>query len=108
MLLFDANLSPELVSLLKDIFPNSEHVFSFSLEKDDEEIWKFALNKNYTIVTKDEDFANLQEEFGSPPKVVLIKRGNSPTKIIETILRNSEKQINQLLEDEELGLLILR
>ncbi|MDX1957824.1 MAG: DUF5615 family PIN-like protein [Leptospiraceae bacterium] len=108
MLLFDANLSPELVSMLADLFPNSQHVFTYSLEKDDKEIWEFAFKENLIIVTKDEDFANILERFGAPPKVILIKRGNCPTKTIESILRVSEEQIKILIKDASLSLLILR
>jgi predicted nuclease of predicted toxin-antitoxin system len=42
-LLFDQNLSPRLVSLLADLFPNSNHVFPLGLDTiDDSEIWEFA------------------------------------------------------------------
>ena len=108
MLLFDAHLSPSLVSLLADIFPNSSHVFSFGLEDSDDLIWDFAKENDFAIVTKDEDFADLNERLGFPPKVILIKRGNCPTKTIEAILRSSLDSIHELLTDPEIGLLILK
>ncbi|MBP7280759.1 MAG: DUF5615 family PIN-like protein [Leptospiraceae bacterium] len=108
MLLFDAHLSPVLTTLLKDIFPNSRHVFSFALEEFDDLIWEFAKENDLAIVTKDEDFADLNERLGFPPKVILIKRGNCPTKTIEAILRSNLDSIQKLLTDPEIGLLILK
>ncbi len=108
MLLFDAHLSPILTNLLADIFPNSRHVFSFALEEFDDLIWEFAKENSLVIVTKDEDFADLNERLGFPPKVILIKRGNCPTKTIEAILRSNFESIQKLLDDPDIGLLILR
>ncbi|MCB1144863.1 MAG: DUF5615 family PIN-like protein [Leptospiraceae bacterium] len=58
-LLFDANLSPDLITLLHDEFPNSVHVFTFNLEKNDLDIGNFALENNFAFVTKDDDLFNL-------------------------------------------------
>ena len=39
-LLFDQNLSPRLVKLLADIFPDANHVFPLGLdESEDTEVW---------------------------------------------------------------------
>ncbi len=108
MLLFDAHLSPILTTSLNDIFPGSLHVFSFALEESDELIWELAKAKNLVIVTKDEDFADLNERLSFPPKVILIKRGNCPTKTIEAILRSNVESIHELLNNPDIGLLILK
>ncbi|HMV77786.1 MAG TPA: DUF5615 family PIN-like protein [Leptospiraceae bacterium] len=108
MLLFDANLSPSLPVLLKDIFPDSQHVFSFFLEESDDLIWEFAKEKNLVVVTKDEDFADLNERLGFPPKVILLKRGNCSTKTVEAILRSNLDNIQKLFTDPDIGLLILK
>ncbi len=108
MHLFDAHLSPILTTSLKDIFPDSLHVFSFALEEFDELIWEFAKEKNLVIVTKDEDFADLNERLSFPPKVILIKRGNCPTKTIEAILRSNIETIQELINNPDIGLLILK
>ncbi len=56
-LLFDANLSPRLVSLLRDIYPGSVHVFDCGeIVGDDRQIWRFASGKGLVIVSKDSDF----------------------------------------------------
>lgn len=44
-LLFDQNLSPRLVDLIYDIFPNSTHVYKIGLDKaDDPEVWEYSLS----------------------------------------------------------------
>jgi len=53
-LLFDQNLSPSLVDSLADIYPESVHVQSVSLDRaDDTAVWDFARLQNLVIVTKD-------------------------------------------------------
>ena len=109
MLIFDANLSHELVALLSDCFPKSVHVRMVSLrEAKDPSIWQYAKDNNLTVVTKDEDFRDLYFTKGFPPKVILIKRGNCPTKTIEAILRSNLDSIQKLLTDPDIGLLILK
>lgn len=98
-LLFDQNLSPHLVEMLSDIFPNSIHVRSVQLDSaQDAEIWDFAKKKDYTVVTKDADFAERVLLFNSPPRVIWIRRGNCSTKEIEKILRENLDEINNQIE----------
>lgn len=53
-LLFDHNLSPRLVNRLKDLYPNSNHLFNLGLDTaEDSFIWQYACDNNFTIVTKD-------------------------------------------------------
>ena len=53
-LLFDQNLSPSLVALLADLFPQSLHIRDAGLARaDDELVWRFALDRGFAIVTKD-------------------------------------------------------
>ncbi len=107
-LLFDHNLSPKLVHLIRDIFPGLSHVHDLGMsEKSDLEIWDFARENNYTIVTKDSDFHELAIFFGSPPKVIWIKRGNCSSHQIEEILRVNYKSILNI-HAEEFRYLILR
>lgn len=107
-LLFDQNLSPRLVKLLDDIFPNSNHVFTLGLDtSEDTEVWEYARQNNYTLVTKDADFGDLSVLRGFPPKVIWIRRGNCKTSGIEKILRDNFDAIEQLENDNQLGLITL-
>jgi predicted nuclease of predicted toxin-antitoxin system len=83
-LLFDQNLSPRLINLLSDLFPDSNHVFPLGLDKsEDTAIWEHARQNNFTLVTKDADFGDLSILRGFPPKVIWIRRGNCRTSEIE-------------------------
>ena len=51
-LLFDQNLSPRLVSLLADLYPDSAHVLDVGLgEADDRAVWTFAGENGFAIVS---------------------------------------------------------
>ena len=59
-LLFDQNISFRIISKLEDIFPNAKQVKDVGLaDRSDLEIWNFAKNNNYCIVTFDSDFYDL-------------------------------------------------
>jgi predicted nuclease of predicted toxin-antitoxin system len=58
----------------------------------------------YTIVTKDNDFLDLLELKGFPPKVVLLKTGNNSSKALADLLINAKPTIEEL-ENSEYGLL---
>ena len=107
-LLFDQNLSPRLVSLLTDCYPQSAHVFSLGLEHaTDAEVWNYARENGFTIVTQDADYDDLVAVEGFPPKVVWIRRGNCPTTEIEALLRAHREAIEALVNDGTAGLLAL-
>ncbi|MEG4803108.1 DUF5615 family PIN-like protein [Microcoleus sp. ARI1-B5] len=56
LLLFDQNLSPRLVSCLADIYPGSVHLDGIGLATTpDREVWDYARQHDYIIVTKDAD-----------------------------------------------------
>ena len=55
-LLFDENLSPRLVGLLADLFPNSLHVRDVGLKTaEDSLVWNYARDNNLVIASKDAD-----------------------------------------------------
>lgn len=107
-LLFDHNLSPRLVTRLADIFPDSNHVYNLDMEQaDDREVWTYAQANNFIIVTRDSDYNELLVVYGSPPKVIWIRRGNCPTLVIETMLRSHIVEIQALVDEASLGILTL-
>jgi predicted nuclease of predicted toxin-antitoxin system len=76
-LLFDEQLSEELVALLADVFPGSLHVRVLgSGGAVDRAVWQLAMEHECVLVTKDEDFRRLSVLRGSPPKVVWLRVGN--------------------------------
>ena len=105
-LLFDQNLSPQLVSHLTDEFPGSSHVSFLNLDRaDDIAIWQFAREHNFVIVTKDADYSDLGTLFGFPPYVVWLRTGNCTTRKIEATLRSHRVLIEQLQQGLALGTL---
>lgn len=99
-LLIDENLAPKLVAQLADIFPESAHVRDLGLARaSDPSVWHYALQHEFTIVSKDEDFHHLSFLRGLPPKVVGINTGNCSTKIVSQLLRDRISQIEQFGAD---------
>ena len=108
-LLLDANLSWRLTELLKPYFLEIVHVdrSGLTFPAKDIEIWEYAKNHGYIIVTNDSDFRNLATQFGFPPKVVLLKMGNHSTKQIKKAIIQNREKIEQLSKTEEIGILIV-
>ena len=107
-LLFDHNLSPRLVSILSDLFPNSEHVFRLGMgEADDQAIWTHAKAKDFIIVSKDSDFVLRSLLEGPPPRVIHVDLGNCPTAAVESLLRANIDLIRQLGVSQEKACLTL-
>jgi predicted nuclease of predicted toxin-antitoxin system len=89
-LLFDQNLSPRLVRLLADIFPDSDHLREVGLrDEPDAAIWLFAKEHGFTIVSKDSDFQRWSVRYGAPPKVIWLRVGNCTRHRVESLLRTS-------------------
>ncbi|HAZ48240.1 MAG TPA: hypothetical protein DDW76_00375 [Cyanobacteria bacterium UBA11369] len=108
LLLFDQNLSPRLVDRLADIYPSSLHVDAIGLPTaPDREVWEFARQHDYIIVTKDADFSELSLLLGFPPKVIWIRRGNCSTRDIEMMLRENYAAIAALSDAPNTGIITL-
>ena len=67
-LLFDQNLAPRLVTKLSEFFPGSKHVQDIGLGRaSDDQVWAYALENKFTIISKDTDFSDRVEVSGFPP-----------------------------------------
>ncbi len=107
-LLFDHNLSPQLVNRFADLYTDSQHVFLLGMDQDDDrQIWEYAAQQHFTIVTRDSDYNDLSLLLGFPPKVIWIRRGNCSTKTIESILRAATQSIQQFNQTASIGVLTL-
>jgi len=101
-LLFDQNISFRVIKGLKDIFPLAKQVRELNLDNStDLEIWSYARKENYTIVTFDSDFFDLNLLRGNPPKIIWLKTGNSSTEDIIGIFRENVKLIREFLTSAE-------
>ena len=82
-LLFDQNISFRIVSKIANLFPEAKQVRELGIENySDLEIWKFAKNNNFTIVTFDADFYDLTNLKGHPPKIIWLRFGNTKTSFL--------------------------
>ena len=94
-LLLDANLSWRLIPSLSEHFDECSHVNKTNLPKPakDIEIWQFAAENDYIIITQDSDFLNLLESKGFPPKVILLRVGNMDKNMVKEILIQAKSSI---------------
>ena len=101
-LLFDANISYRAVKGLADIFPNAYQVRDLSLDKaTDRQIWDYAKENYYTIVTFDSDFYDLTLLLGFPPKVIWLRLGNTSTGNLIKIFKENQGLIQEFIETVE-------
>lgn len=107
-LLFDQNLSRHLVRLLDAAFPSSRHVVDIGLDTaTDREIWDYAREHGFVIVSKDSDFRQLAFLLGPPPKAIWLRLGNARTTEVAGVLREHRLIIAAFGETAEEALLVL-
>lgn len=107
-LLFDENLSPSIAAAFQGDYPGSTHVHLVGLgSAPDDQIWRYARDNGFTIVTKDADYYERGLIGGYPPKVIWVRRGNASTSQIEAALREYRQAIERLDADPELAALIV-
>lgn len=103
-LLFDQNISLRIIGLIEEIFPESNQVQLVELNGEtDMNIWNFAKENDYTIVTYDADFYDLSVIKGFPPKIIWLRTGNATTREIANLIISRKKVISTFLEDDELA-----
>jgi len=95
-LLFDESLSPRLVDLLRDLFPESESALRNGLARTgDAAILHYACRGGFVLVSTDADFAGLMSRFPSA-RVVILRSCNYPTDIAAQVLRRNAIRIAEL------------
>jgi predicted nuclease of predicted toxin-antitoxin system len=101
-LLFDQNISFRIVNKLKEDFLDCKHVSHVGLlDSEDSDIWLFARNHNYTIVTFDSDFYDISLMNGLPPKIIWIRTGNLTTNDIAQLLKSNKDAIRDFMNHPE-------
>jgi predicted nuclease of predicted toxin-antitoxin system len=107
-LLFDENLSPRLVALPADLYPDSAHVHQCGLgSSDDGAIWKYARANGFTIVSKDSDFQERTILLGAPPKVIWLRTSNCTSEDVAGLPRATGSVIRRFVNDDHETCLIL-
>ena len=107
-LLLDQNLSWKLVGQLETLFPATSHIKTLlPTESDDRDIWFYAKENGFTIVSKDDDFEQRSILLGHPPKVIWVRLGNCRSDAVAALLLRSQNVILAFGEDEEKSILPL-
>ncbi|KOR32375.1 hypothetical protein TI05_07695 [Achromatium sp. WMS3] len=97
-LLLDENLSRRIVPHITSYYPGSSQIALLGLEQaTDKDIWDYAYQHDFVIVTKDYDFIDLSTLYGSPPHVVLLKTGNQTWQATAQTLINCQGLLKSVL-----------
>jgi predicted nuclease of predicted toxin-antitoxin system len=99
----DAQLSPEIATWVSSNFP----VQAFALrdlglrDATDRQIFAAAQKAGAVVMTKDSDFVELVERYGTPPQVLWLRCGNTSNARLKQILNLTLSQALILLEAGE-------
>jgi predicted nuclease of predicted toxin-antitoxin system len=93
---------------LSPTFNEIEHIQNINLHRaSDQQIWDYALENDYTIVSKDSDFWEKAILEGPPPRVIWLQIGNCTTQKIHDLLINNESKIKDFSSSSGESLLVL-
>ncbi|MEN8150124.1 MAG: DUF5615 family PIN-like protein [Planctomycetota bacterium] len=73
----------------------------------DLEIWDYAEEHDFTILSKDADFSHLAFLRGPPPKVVWLRVGNASTRRISDVIRHGHGAIREFSASDSAAILVL-
>jgi len=100
-LLFDQNISYRIIKKISKHFPGAKQVREQGLENlTDLEIWEYARDYGFAIVTFDADFFDLSNLFGHPPKIIWLRTGNRKTDALAELIISKHELINEFLANK--------
>ena len=95
-----------MLEKLEPVYPGTTQVRFVDLDQaDDLAVWQFTRENNFTIVTRDSDFHEFSLIYGSPPKVIWLKSGNTSRQDMLCLMLNNQEKIIDFFQDEESGCL---
>lgn len=107
-LLLDENISFKVAKGINAFFEEVKHLSDLRLiNSNDIDIWQYAKNNEYSIITFDSDFIDLSVLYGFPPKVIWLRMGNSSTHEVISKLSENQLIISEFLLHPENGFLEL-
>ena len=106
-LLLDANISWRLVKELSPFADAVNHVdlIGLTIPAKDGEIWDYAKENNFIIISNDAYFLDILNWKGFPPKVVLLKTGNQSNFYLLSLIIKHIADIIDLSKSKDIGLL---
>lgn len=100
-LLFDESLSPRLILLLNDLFPESESALRNGLAGvGDRRILEYAAAHGFVLVSTASDFERLLTQFPDV-QVIILRSCDYPTAIAADVLRRNAIRIAELPTSRE-------
>jgi predicted nuclease of predicted toxin-antitoxin system len=101
-LLFDESLSPKLVPLLQDLFPESESALRNGLARaGDRRILEYAVVRGLILISTDSDLEGLVRQIPGA-KVVILRACDYPTEVAARVLRRNAIRIAELAHSSDL------
>lgn len=97
--LIDENL-PETLHLQTN--DNFVHVCHIGKQMTDSEIWEYAKQNDYIIITKDTDFFERIILFGTPPKIIWVRIGNMRRRQLEQNIVSKWNEIIKKIDNFDL------
>ena len=86
----------------------SVHVRDIGLKDSlDNEVWEFAKENGFSILTKDTDFLDIVLLKGSPPKCIYLALGNCSTSEAINALNINHAKVREFLTDKENQYLVI-
>ena len=83
--------------MLADRYPQCAHVHEIGMDRaSDTEVWRYAAQLGFTIVSRDADFHQRSLLRGAPPKVVWLRIGNCSVAESATLMRERYITIRHL------------
>ena len=93
-LLLDENLSRRLLPFLQETYPESTQIALLGMQQaSDLEVWRYAGEHGYVLVTHDADFYDLSLTRGAPPLVLWLRVGNVDKTVILNLLLERRDEI---------------
>lgn len=107
-LLLDENISRRLLPALALAYPGSSHVALEGLQQaGDIEVWQFAKERGFAVVTKDDDFSALSALHGRPPCLIKLSVGNCDNEQVARVLLSQCDQIEARFADLQVSMVEL-
>lgn len=101
-LLFDENISYRVVKRILHLFPGSQPANRLKLvAKEDPLLWRTAKANGFSIITFDDNYENLSQLHGWPPKVILLRPGNLSNEEVTSVIEQNVDAIHNFLLDQD-------
>jgi predicted nuclease of predicted toxin-antitoxin system len=71
-------------------------------DAEDYDIVMFARANGYeAVITADDDFVKLINQFSEPPKIIWVRTGNCSTRVLSELLRDKVKTIREFIQSKD-------